>query len=299
MADGTHIAEPPAHILALPDLEPVQLTVNLFVYYRVARESCQVEIPVSLTCYALYRHVSLVSIGESINRCKPGIATPPPVLRLTQCRPQSTLGSVALLIRVFHGGTEPMQSLRVLVAEDEPLTRTILRARLEKLAHQVVGEAQNGVEAVELARLHKPDVIIMDIRMPEMDGIEAAKVIMSERPCAVLFLTAFNDQAMVEQASEAGALAYLMKPFRKEDLAPALEIAVRRFRQIADQSKQIDELKEAIETRKVVEKAKGILMDRMGLTEEDAFKRIHFQARNQNKKMREIAESIITASELI
>ncbi len=192
-----------------------------------------------------------------------------------------------------------MEALRTLIAEDESLTRTILRARLEKLGHQVVAEVENGIQAIEAARNTRPDVIIMDIRMPEMDGIEAARKIMEETPCALLFLTAFSDKELVEQASEAGAVAYLMKPFRKEDLAPALEVAVRRFRQIQSQSQEIADLKEALETRKLIERAKGILMDRMKLTEEEAFKRIHFQARNQNKKMREIAESIITASELI
>lgn len=192
-----------------------------------------------------------------------------------------------------------MDSLRVLIAEDEALTRTILRARLEKLGHQVVAEAENGLLAVEAARSAKPDVIIMDIRMPEMDGIEAARQIVSETPCAVLFLTAFSEDTLVEKAGEAGALAYLMKPFRKEDLAPALEIAVRRFRQIQAQHNEISELKESLETRKLIERAKGILMDRHGLTEDEAFKRIHFQARNQNKKMKDIAQSIITASELI
>ncbi len=192
-----------------------------------------------------------------------------------------------------------MEPLRVLIAEDEALTRTILRARLEKLGHQVVAEAENGAQAVEAARAHKPDAIIMDIRMPEMDGIEAARRIVNDNPCAILFLTAFSDEALVEQASDTGALAYLMKPFRKEDLAPALEVAVRRFRQIQSQGKEIAELKDSLEARKLIERAKGILMDRHGLTEDEAFKRIHFQARNQNKKMRDIAQSIITAAELI
>jgi response regulator NasT len=193
----------------------------------------------------------------------------------------------------------PMESLRVLIAEDESLTRTILKARLEKLGHQVVAEAENGIQAIEAARASRPEVCIMDIRMPEMDGIEAARQIMNEVPCAILFLTAFNEESLVAQAGEAGALAYLMKPFRKEDLAPALEVAVRRFRQIQSQSQEILQLKEALESRKLIERAKGILMERQGLTEQEAFRRIHFQARNQNKKMREIAESIIMASELI
>lgn len=192
-----------------------------------------------------------------------------------------------------------MEPLRILVAEDEALTRTILRARLEKLGHQVVAEAENGVQAVEAARTHKPDAIIMDIRMPEMDGIEAARQIVGEKPTAILFLTAFSEDTLVEQASDAGALAYLMKPFRKEDLAPALEVAVRRFRQLQGQQDKIAQLEETLETRKLIERAKGILMDRHHMTEDEAFKRIHFQARNQNKKMREIAQSIITAADLI
>lgn len=192
-----------------------------------------------------------------------------------------------------------MESLRAVIAEDEQLTRTIIRARLEKLGHTVVAEAGDGAQAIEAARLHKPDVIIMDIKMPIVDGIEAARTILNETPCAILFLSSFNEQELVEQVSETGALAYLMKPFRKEDLAPALEIAVRRFRQIISQKKEIEDLKETLETRKIIERAKGILMDRHHMSEEEAFKRIHFQARNQNKKMREIAQSIITAADLI
>ena len=192
-----------------------------------------------------------------------------------------------------------MESLKAVIAEDEQLTRTIIRARLEKLGHVVAAEAGDGLQAIEAARLHKPDVIIMDIKMPEMDGIEAARTILGETPCAILFLSSFNEQELVEQASETGALAYLMKPFRKEDLAPALEIAVRRFRQIQSQAGEIEQLKETLETRKIIERAKGILMDRHHMSEEEAFKRIHFQARNQNKKMREIAQSIITAADLI
>lgn len=192
-----------------------------------------------------------------------------------------------------------MEVLKAVIAEDEQLTRTIVRARLEKLGHIVVAEAGDGLAAVEAARQHRPDVIIMDIKMPVMDGIEAARQIISEVPCAILFLSSFGEQELVEQAGEAGGLAYLIKPFRKEDLAPALEIAVRRFRQISAQSREIEHLKDTLETRKLIERAKGILMDRHHMSEEEAFKRIHFQARNQNKKMREIAQSIITAADLM
>ena len=192
-----------------------------------------------------------------------------------------------------------MESLRVVIAEDEQLTRTIIRARLEKLGHTVIAEAGDGVQAVEAARVHRPDVVIMDIKMPNLDGIEAARKIMDDAPCALLFLSSFNEDELVEQATATGALAYMMKPFRKEDLGPALEVAVKRFRLIQSQGKEIDELKETLETRKLIERAKGILMDRHKMSEEEAFKRIHFQARNQNKKMREISQSIITAADLI
>jgi len=192
-----------------------------------------------------------------------------------------------------------MEPLKAVIAEDEQLTRTIIRARLEKLGHMVVAEAGDGLQAIEAARTHRPDVIIMDIKMPSMDGIESARAIMAEKPCAILFLSSFNEQELVEQAGDTGALAYLMKPFRKEDLGPALEMAVRRFRQMQSQTREIEDLKEALETRKIIERAKGILMDRHHMSEEEAFKRIHFQARNQNKKMREIAQSIITAADLI
>ena len=194
---------------------------------------------------------------------------------------------------------ELMEPLKAVIAEDEQLVRTIIRARLEKLGHTVVAEVEDGVQAVEAAKLHRPDVIIMDIKMPLMDGIEAARLILEDTPCAILFLSSFSEEELLDQASETGALAYLMKPFRKEDLAPALTMAVRRFKEIQNQQKEIDTLKETLETRKLIERAKGILMDRHSMSESEAFKRIHFQARNQNKKMREIAQSIITAAELI
>src|SRR5579862_1917861 len=131
-----------------------------------------------------------------------------------------------------------MDPLRAVIAEDEQLTRTIIRARLEKLGHTVVAEAGDGMQAIEAARLHKPDVIVMDIKMPVMDGIEAARTILTDNPCAILFLSSFNETELVQQASTTGALAYLMKPFRKDDLAPALEMAIARFRQIQSQKKE-------------------------------------------------------------
>lgn len=192
-----------------------------------------------------------------------------------------------------------MEALNVLIADDEEMVRSLICTWVGSSGHRVVAEASDGVEAVERAAKHRPDAIIMDIRMPQMDGISAANEILEQHPCAILFLTAYNEGELVEQAGETGAVAYLMKPLSKEALTPALEIAVRRFRQIQGQSKEIDRLRDAIETRKLIERAKGILMDRHRMTEEEAFRRIHFQARNQNRKMKEIAQSIITAADLL
>ena len=182
---------------------------------------------------------------------------------------------------------------------NELKARTSLRKLLEELEHTVVSDVDNGVKAIEAARAHKPDAIIMDVKMPEMDGIEAARQITGERPCALIFLTAFSDDQLIVEAGEIGALSYIMKPLRKEDLAPAIQIAIQRFRQIQSLTAEVETLKDNLETRKLIDRAKGILMTRAGLTEDDAYKRIHHQARNQNKKMRDIAQSIITASELM
>ncbi len=192
-----------------------------------------------------------------------------------------------------------MSQHRILIADDDNLFREMLRARLTSLGHQVVGEAQDGLQAVELAETHKPDLIIMDIEMPELGGIEAARRIASQWPCAIVFLTAHSNEEFVTAASDLGAFGYLMKPFRKDDLGPALEVAMKRFQEAQARSREVDDLREALETRKIIERAKGILMRRLNLSEEDAFKKIHFQARSQGKKMRDIAESIITASDLM
>ena len=192
-----------------------------------------------------------------------------------------------------------MQTLRMLVVEDEEWTRAIIRTRLEKLGHTVVAEASDGAQAVAAAKTYRPDAIIMDIKMPIMNGIEAATLIMRDDPCAILFLSAFNDETLIEKAAETAAVSYMMKPFRAADIAPALEVAILRFRQEQKQVSEIVRLKDTLESRKLVDRAKGILMDRHSMTEEEAYRRIHYQARNQNKKMREIAQSILTAAELI
>ena len=192
-----------------------------------------------------------------------------------------------------------MDPLRAVIAEDDELTREILRTHLKRLGHTVAAEAGDGAEAVEAVRRARPDVVLMDIRMPAMDGIEAARRIVAETPCAIVFLTSFSQSELVEAAGSAGAVGYVMKPIRKEDLGPAIEIAVRRFRELQAQGVLIVELQEKLESRKLVERAKGILMSRHHMSEEEAFRRIHFQARNQNRKMRDIAQSIITAADFM
>ena len=190
-------------------------------------------------------------------------------------------------------------AIRVMVAEDEELTRLMVRTQLEQMGYEIVGEAETGEDAVRIALQTQPDVIVMDIRMPLMDGIEAARQIVEQHPCAIVFLTAYAEEELVNQATAAGAYAYLLKPFRKQELAPAINVALTRFREMQTKDKEVRELHEALETRKLIERAKGILMDRLGLSESEAFRRIHFMARNQNKTMKEIAQSIITASEIL
>jgi AmiR/NasT family two-component response regulator len=196
--------------------------------------------------------------------------------------------------------TEPHRSpVRVVIAEDEELTRLMVKTQLEQLGYEVVGEAETGEDAVRIALQTRPDVVILDIRMPIMDGIEAARQIVQQHPCAIVFLTAYAEEELINQATAAGAYAYLLKPFRKQELAPAINVALARFHEMQRKDREVQELKEALETRKLIERAKGILMDRLGLSEAEAFRRIHFMARNQNKTMKEIAQSIITAAEIL
>ncbi len=189
-----------------------------------------------------------------------------------------------------------MSNLAALIADDEPLTRTLLRARLERMGHRVVAESASGAQAVEAAIEHLPDLAILDIQMPEMNGIEAAKQIMAQVPCAIVFLTGLTDARLAEQAGDLGACGFLMKPFRKEEMAPAIEVAVRRFRHMKSQEDEIAKLRVTLESRKVVERAKGLLMQRDSISEDEAFKHIHHQARHANKTMREIAEGIISGA---
>ncbi len=187
---------------------------------------------------------------------------------------------------------------RVLIADDESIIRLDLGEMLANLGYEVVGEVGDGATAVELAMRLRPDLVIMDIKMPGMDGITAARELTRERVAPVLLLTAYSERELVERAKEAGIVAYLVKPFREAELMPAIEIALSRFAEFQLVEREVHSLKEALETRKLVEQAKGILMDTQGLKEAEAFRKIQQLSMNTRKTMREVAEAILLAHEL-
>jgi AmiR/NasT family two-component response regulator len=186
---------------------------------------------------------------------------------------------------------------RILVAEDEPIARMDLREMLENLGYTVVGEAGDGVAVVDLARTHKPDLVIMDIKMPEQDGIAAALVLSQERVSPVLLLTAYSDREFVDRAVDAGVMGYLVKPFAEQQLKPAIEVALERWREVRQIQQDLAQSQEVLETRKLVERAKGVLMDSQSLKEAEAFRRIQRLSMNSRKSMREVAEAILLAHE--
>ncbi len=190
-----------------------------------------------------------------------------------------------------------MEQPRVIVADDESIVRMDLREMLESLGYLVVGEAGDGESALHLSRELKPDIVVMDIKMPGMDGIEAGRILTEERIAPVLLLTAYSQQDLVERAKEAGVMAYIVKPFHEADLAPAIEVALQRWSEFRSLEKEVEDLKEALETRKLVDRAKGILMDSQGLSEADAFRRIQKTSMDQRKPMKEVAEAIVLAHE--
>lgn len=191
-----------------------------------------------------------------------------------------------------------MNQIRVVIADDESIIRLDLKTLLEEMGHTVVGEAADGQKALELARAYKPDVVIMDIKMPVMDGLDAAKIISDEKIAPVVLLTAYSQRDLVERAKEAGVFAYLVKPFQESDLMPAIEIAISRYLEMHDMETTLGDLEQKLEARKIVDRAKGILMDKYKMGEADAFRRIQQQSMNQRRSMKEIAEAIIIAHEI-
>lgn len=182
---------------------------------------------------------------------------------------------------------------RIVIADDEALIRMGLRAMLEEAGYRVVGEASDGKRAVELVARLRPDVVFLDVKMPEMDGLTAAARIQEMHPTPVVLLTAYSERELVRQAQRVGVLAYLVKPIKEEDLVPAIEVALARFSDLQRKDERIGELEQQLETRKLVERAKGLLMEREGLSEEEAFRHIQREARRTRRTMREVAQEIL------
>ncbi len=184
-------------------------------------------------------------------------------------------------------------TIRVVIAEDEAIIRMDLRETLEEEGYDVVGETGRGDEAVELVRGLRPDLAILDIKMPGMDGIEAARIIAGEKICGILILTAFSQREVIEQARDVGALAFLVKPFQKSDLVPAIEVAIGRFGELRNLSGEIDALGEQLATRKLIDRAKGVLMDRHAMSEQEAFTYIQREAMRNRRKMRDVSSDLL------
>ena len=187
---------------------------------------------------------------------------------------------------------------RIIIADDESLIRMDLREMLSHLGYDVIGEATDGREAVDLADKLRPDLVIMDIRMPEVDGISAAQELASRRIAPVVLLTAYSEQSLIGRAKDAGVCGYLVKPFRETELMPVIELALSRFREMCDLEQEVTDLREALETRKLVERAKGVLMEVHGLRESEAFNRMRKTSMDNRKSMREVAEAILLTYEV-
>jgi response regulator NasT len=205
--------------------------------------------------------------------------------------PESSSPDVA----AAHGESShvPPLTTRVVIAEDEALIRLDLKEMLEEEGYTVVGEAGDGQQAVELAREHKPDLVILDVKMPVLDGISAAEKIAEESIAPVLMLTAFSQRDLVERARDAGAMAYLVKPFSKSDVVPAIEMAVSRFTELRALEKEVEDLSQRLETRKLVDRAKSVLQTEYGLTEPAAFRWIQKTSMDRRMSMRQVAEAVI------
>ncbi|MBS3973973.1 MAG: response regulator [Actinobacteria bacterium] len=191
---------------------------------------------------------------------------------------------------------EEQSYVRVLIAEDEALIRMDLREMLAEAGHEVVGEARDGAEALTLTRELLPDIVFMDVKMPGMDGLEAARVIAEEKIAPVVMVTAFSQQSHVDEAASAGAMAYIVKPFQRRDILPAMTVAVSRFAEARTLEAEVDDLTERLEMRKVLDRAKGVLMAK-GITEPEAFRRLQKLAMDRRMSLRQVAEAVVLAAE--
>jgi two-component system, response regulator PdtaR len=186
------------------------------------------------------------------------------------------------------------KTTRIVIAEDEAIIRLDLRETLEEEGYEVVADTGRGDTAIEMVREHRPDVAIFDIKMPGMDGLDAARVVSAEKICPVVMLTAFSQREVIEQARDAGVLAYLVKPFQKTDLVPAIELAIGRFLEMKALSGERDALDEQLELRKLLDRAKGLLIDQHSLTEQAAFDFIQKMAMSKRMRMREVALAVLS-----
>jgi two-component system, response regulator PdtaR len=182
---------------------------------------------------------------------------------------------------------------RVVIAEDEAIIRLDLKELLEEEGYEIVGETGRGDEAIELVRQTKPDLVILDIKMPGMDGLSAARHISSERMAAVLVLTAFSQRDLINQARDAGALAYLVKPFQKSDLIPAIEMALGRHAELTSLERDVGDLAQRLESRKVTDRAKGVLMDEHGKSEQEAYRFLQQRAMKNRQRIEDVARQVI------
>lgn len=189
------------------------------------------------------------------------------------------------------------QPAKVLIAEDDAIIRLDLKEMLEEEGFEVI-EVGDGAAAIEIARLERPDLIVLDVKMPIMDGLTAAKTLSQERIAPIVILTAYSQRDLVEQAAQSGAMAYLVKPFQKRDLLPAIEIARGRYEQISSLEAEVGDLADRLESRKVVERAKGRLMDSMGLPEAEAFRVLQKAAMEARTSMRDVAQRVLDGAQL-
>jgi response regulator NasT len=187
--------------------------------------------------------------------------------------------------------------MKILLAEDETIIRLDLRGLLERAGYEVVAEARDGVEAVEFARKYEPDLAVLDVKMPRLDGIDAARKMLEERPIPIVMLTAFGQRELVDRAAEAGVFGYLVKPFREEDIVPAIETARARHEELVAVRAEADSLSEALVARKAIERAKGLLMEKEKLSEADAFGRLRRASQVSGRPLRVIAEAVIDTFE--
>lgn len=187
---------------------------------------------------------------------------------------------------------------RIIVAEDDSLQRMDLKEELERQGYLVVGDVGDGQSAVNLAREVRPDLVVMDYRMPQVNGLDAAETLTRESIAPVLLLTAFSEEVLIDRAKEVGVVSYITKPWRQADLKPAIEIALARFQQYRELEGKVKDLEERLATRRVVEQAKGLLMKKQGLSEQEAFRTIQKLSMNKRKSMREVAEAILLTQEI-